>query len=417
MEALDYAYRYARESAVEPGPKGPRLRLAAAEARETPFFSGRLESPRRTADLLLCVAHVAGARFYTPPNMLARLIALADPLIVRGGEFLRFESFSACRGVYCRLDLPPQALEAEAAREGCTNVDFNAPMRTALTRIRDGDTVRIEVEAGGVSLESERAAAVERKVQLPLYWLRGFASVQAAQAEMSERLRISGAEALRLLRDTPRTRTGGPVFVSRAGSGARFSTTGGADSVRVGGIERLKALTEALRHARSLRVFAADDGSTAWLLETPDSRLTMALSPEPSRGFSGEGKALMDLAAPAPDHAVARLRAADIAAMSAGMAGFDLAEGAPFRRWLPFDTGTIETMYPRLRDARELVRQGRVRIENGEAWVAGSNATYPVRRAGGKWRCLCQWFARHGVERGYCKHILAASIVLEGESS
>ena len=50
-----------------------------------------------------------------------------------GLDRLRFESFSACAGVYARLDLEPGVLDGRPREWGTTNVDFNTPMRAALS--------------------------------------------------------------------------------------------------------------------------------------------------------------------------------------------------------------------------------------------------------------------------------------------
>ena len=54
---------------------------------------------------------------------------------------------------------------------GTTNVDFNATMRAALARIRDGDKVELSVGAKAVELCRDAETVVERKVPLPLRWL------------------------------------------------------------------------------------------------------------------------------------------------------------------------------------------------------------------------------------------------------
>ena len=77
-------------------------------------------------------------RYYTPPGMVQRLIQQSDPVITCGGGLLRFEGFSACCGVYARLDLLPNALDANRIEPGTANVDFNPPMRAALAQLQDG---------------------------------------------------------------------------------------------------------------------------------------------------------------------------------------------------------------------------------------------------------------------------------------
>jgi hypothetical protein len=217
----------------------------------------------------------------------------------------------------------------------------------------------------------------------------------------------------------------------------RLSQTRAGGGVPVGGIDRLRILADVARHATELEVYAGGDGATAWRMETPDSRLFVVLSPEPSRGFSGEGQVLNALAD--ASGITARLRAmlrwqsrldprflaseldaseAQIASAlaelgTAGLVGYDLAEAAYFHRELPFDLARVAQLHPRLVAAREFVGAGQVEIEAGGAgaWVRGKEGEYRVRRdADGGWRCPCPWGAKHGNSRGPCKHILAVRI-------
>ncbi len=51
-------------------------------------------------------------RFYVPPNTLAAILRAADPVVTSTPQGLRFESFSACCGVYARLDVAREALDS-----------------------------------------------------------------------------------------------------------------------------------------------------------------------------------------------------------------------------------------------------------------------------------------------------------------
>ncbi|HKX41392.1 MAG TPA: hypothetical protein VJO99_09565, partial [Burkholderiaceae bacterium] len=133
MSAVSHTYRYAHPSFFA-ADSGPRLTLAtSASPGSSPpsFFEGRLHAPRVVADMLTAVHLVVGARFFTPPNSVARAIALADPVVTAGGGLLRFEGFSSCCSTYVRADLLPEAYEGQVTGKGTTNVDFNAPMRAA----------------------------------------------------------------------------------------------------------------------------------------------------------------------------------------------------------------------------------------------------------------------------------------------
>jgi len=107
-----------------------------------------------------------------------------------------------------------------------------------------------------------------------------------------------------------------------------------------------------------------------------------------------------------------------------GLVGYDAAEGAYFHRELPFNLDAIESLQPRLKDARRLVAQKQVRItqRQGEgdslsvvAMVQGTEVQHIVRLLPDGDKCTCPWFSKHQGQRGDCKHILAARIVVEGD--
>ena len=118
--------------------------------------------PLRAADLLRGLVQVVQSRFYMPPAMLARILALADPVVTCGDDVLRFEAFSACCSTYARVDLLPQAVDGERTGRGTTNVDFNAPMRAALARVRDSDDVGLAIGADSVELSRGRGRRSSR---------------------------------------------------------------------------------------------------------------------------------------------------------------------------------------------------------------------------------------------------------------
>jgi hypothetical protein len=93
------------------------------------FFTGFLAEPGAAAQALLATAAIARAQYHVAASTIRML---RDPVVTSNADRLRFESFSGCRGVHARLDLPPEALEAAPVTSGTTNVDFNPPMRAAL---------------------------------------------------------------------------------------------------------------------------------------------------------------------------------------------------------------------------------------------------------------------------------------------
>jgi hypothetical protein len=453
MASVDYAYRYEGASRLETGSgeRGGTLRLASSPGagQQAPFFSGRLVLPRHTADLLLGLSEVVRSRYSIPPAMLKKTLAMADPVITChepavGAPPIRFEGFSSCCGVYARIDLLEDAIEPDSISPGTTNVDFGPSMRTALTRLTDSDSVGLRVGKGEVALDKAGGeATIEKKVALPMRWLKGFVEVQAYQARMEPKFELAGAAARAFLRAFPRSMNlQTNAWVTQVRDGLRIGQTETSGAVNVGGIARVRALEDLARYTTGLRVYSDGRGATGWLLETKAARFHLVLSPETWRGFSGEGQALEELAGTEGEKVLGRVRAAlrwqplvdagDLAEGNglspatvdqalarlgaAGLAGYDLVAGAYFHRELPFDLEAVESMQPRLKAARKLVAEGGVQIDGEEAWVRGSGVEHRVLIGGEDGpKCTCAWYAKHRNERGPCKHILATQI-LRGDS-
>ncbi|WP_234314638.1 SWIM zinc finger family protein [Streptomyces sp. NRRL F-5135] len=400
------------------------------------FFSGFLTSPRAAARGLLAVADVAGARYHQP-----RPAPLRDPVVTGNGDRLRFESFSACCGVYARLDIGRAGLDGARTGHGTTNVDVNNPLRTALSRMTGDDPLHLRVGPEELAVTTTGGAVVEKKVPLPERWLRGFAEAQVASAGFDLRAEIGVAEAVRFLRSLPGAGSGGAsrgaTWVVPAGGSLRRTSRPGPGAVCLPGPERLAALQRVLRDATALRVYGpASDGAataSAWEAVLPGMRFTLTLSPDAARGFSGEGGVLEALATTDADAdaelvsvllaweprvdpvelaersglTVARVRAALVRLGTAGRIGYDLADAAYFHRELPYGTDRAERHNPRLVAARELVSAGAVTLDGTTARVASGDRYYQVRERAGVLSCTCRWWADHRGGRGPCKHALA----------
>jgi hypothetical protein len=164
-------------------------------------------------------------------------------------------------------------------------------------------------------------------------------------------------------------------------------------------------------------------------------RLTLTLSPDAARGFSGEGGVLEALAAGDADGDAElisvllawepridvaglaassgltqeRVRAALVRLGTSGRVGYDPAEAAYFHRELPYDSHRAERHNPRLRDARALLAAGAVTLDGTIATVTAQDGhRHRVREENGSLTCTCLWWATYRGGRGPCKHALAA---------
>ena len=459
---VEQVYRYARASRASLEPGRPEVVLATSGGRtssgadEHPhLFDGFLEHAEQSATALLAVADVARTRFYVPPGMLARVLRHADPVITSNGDRLRFESLSPCCGVYARLDVLPDGLDRAPAASGTTNVDLNPPVRAALAGVVGNEPLHLAV-GEHLTVTTLDAAEVERRVPLPRRWVAAFGEVQHACAALRPVMEVDGPEARRFVQTVASgASTAAPTWVAASGRGLRLTGRPGPGSVPLPGPDRLRALRPLLRHATGLRVYGPVDAGggdgvasahglgpapqvSAWELELRAARLVVVLSPERSRGFSGEGGVLYDLAdeqarddalllsarlgfeqqvdvdalAGAAGMPAGRARAAISHLAAAGRVGFDLHDGAWFHRDLPLTAAPAPGDLPRLRDALALVDSGAVSVDgDGSAVVRGDDDRLVGVDPRGGYSCSCPWWAKHGGRRGPCKHVLAVHVV------
>lgn len=110
---------------------------------------------------------------------------LLDPVVSVFPDQLTFEVFSKDEGAYAQVSIANEAFEIEGDTQyGTTNIDFSQAFATALDRMRSYRETRFDIlsESVAVSTSSEAGpqGALEKKIQLPTSWLRGFLQVQSA---------------------------------------------------------------------------------------------------------------------------------------------------------------------------------------------------------------------------------------------
>lgn len=444
-------YRYGAPSLFEPDGPGGRAQLDLATSGgigidQLPlaspyFFSGFAEHPAVVAQGLLMLARVARTRFYVPPTTMAAILRAADPVVTSTPQGLRMESFSVCCGVYARLDVDRDALDAEHTAAGVTNVDVNPPLRAALAGLRAHEPLHLRVGSDELRVATLDEEVVEEKVELPSRWLKGFAETQFAAAGMRPQLDLDAVAARRFVQGLPRTSTTSSVmWATPAARGVRLASGPSRGAVCVAGAERLRVIEPLLRFATGLRAYARDasvgdlPAASAWVLQLAGARVTVVLSPEKSRGFSGEGGVLAGLAADTTRDDAAlvatllafepridpvaltqdaslsaeRVHAALGALACSGQVGYDLATAAYFHRPLPLDLDASLGQHPRLLASQALLAAGAVTANAGGFEVRSAGATYRVALTSADASCTCPWFAKYRGTRGPCKHVLAA---------
>ena len=414
------------------------------------FFSGFMERPDVIAASLLVVARVARTRYYTPPGMVAAILRAADPVVTSTSEGLRFESFSACCGVYARLDVDSSALDATHSAVGVTNVDVNPPLRTALASLRAGEPLHLDVGNEGLLTTTLDGEVMEDKVPLPVRWLKGFAETQMLSSLMKPTHSLDAAAARMFIQGLPRrSATKSVMWATRAVRSLRLATRAAVGSVCVAGPERLRVLEPLIRFMTRLEAYSepVTSGNTpvssVWVAHLPGARLSIGLSPEKSRGFSGEGSVLQALSDPSvaenadmlsvllsfePRIEVpvmsarsglneTQVRDALALLASSGQVGFDVQAGEYFHRPLPVQADALQAMHPRLVGAQKLVDSGAVRDDEGGTYRVQSRDTFYTVTPAEKieeYRCTCPWWGKYRGTRGPCKHVLAVSIKRRG---
>lgn len=442
-------HRFRSPSVLRTGDGNPLLALAstAGERGDEPFFQGSFKSPRITARALRILARVAGERWFD-----AQAVAASrniDPVVTSGCGHLRLENFSSCRSLYARLDLTPEGLDIGRQRRGTTNVDFNEELRVSLGKVRDSHPISACVSEDSFIFVHGDETILEKKVELPESWLRGFASVQSL-AQASEPFAIVGKAALqKLFQQFPVTGDGREShWVHRSSGGLRAGRIAGGDALALTGLRRLQSLRELIPFAEELHVHRHPSGALSlWTLSFKGLRLTLGLSAEVWRGFSGEGAPLDDLvqdSSPDLDEEVQEMLAgrelcdpADLAISldttlpeirsalarlaSQGLVGFDHITGQCFERVMPGSEALVGVSNPRLMKARKWVDEGKVRIEPHDGTTVsasvGTAVPHQVVIEGTVARCTCFWFGRFGTSRGPCSHVLATRFALKANQS
>jgi hypothetical protein len=407
------------------------------------FFWGNVRQPFILARCLITLSNIVKSSFNLSPFQMA---FLKDPIVTAGNQRLRFEGFSHCAGVYARVDILPDGLEGEFLENGTTNVDFNQPMINALGSIRPNEKIILSVGEKEVGLYKKEEKVIEKKVPLPVKWIKGLGTVQLYLSESEKRHTFNKIQTQQLFQGMPKGTIKLDYYLIVRGNKPIFSPVKSVDAVCIGGLHRLRLLEPLLPYIDCMQVFPHSNmQSTTWQLYMGHIRFSFSLPRECWRGFSGEGAVLENLISEVSDEwidaldkyayanqsfdpAILALKEnlsfgkADnmkgrLAAM--GLLGYDLDDHEFFYRRLPFKLSRIIGLNPRIKNAEKLIEGGKVEILNNnkertEARVEGTDVHHTVIIEEEKERCTCEWFSKYQGERGPCKHVLAVKKLVSG---
>jgi hypothetical protein len=198
---MEIALAYDRRTSLALSAGGAALDFAANLLRKPVSFRGRMRDPLLLRQLLLALhtSIVSDMRF----DEEAWLTTL-DPVVTVHDDQLFFEGFSADSSVYARLSMPLDLFETEGeVRYGTTNIDFNQPLKAALSHLRSSRRTVLRIGAGGLGVTTTVGSAAldhfERKVDVPESWLKGFLQVQGALAMPSYSFSVQPADLLTVI--------------------------------------------------------------------------------------------------------------------------------------------------------------------------------------------------------------------------
>jgi len=424
----------------------PALTPVGIEANPS-FFRGFAIYPQVLARGLLVLADVTATRYFNHVPVSAR-----DPVLSAQGDRLRAECFSACNGVYARLDLLQSGFEGRIAL-GTTNVDIGTALRTELTRIKQEDKLHVDIGGDGLTVFHARdldekvvnleGKHHERPVQMPDRWIRALGNAALIHRGMKSAFALRGAQAQSFIASLP-SATGKKQsgWLTPLPTGAKLMPRRASGAVYVSGLHRLAALKRVMTNLSGLTFYRPTDGEPGAFMvtaELPCMRLTLSLTAEAWQGYSGEGALLEALAqqevledaesissalefdALIDENQMAerwnmsgnRAEAALVLLAVSGKLGFDAHDGAWFHRELPDEPDRVLKDNPRLLFARKLVEA--VKSIGEHRWIVPSNETdytvyFDPAEGAQHAKCTCTWYLSHQNRRGPCKHILAVQL-------
>ena len=127
-----------------------------------------------------------------------------DPVVSVHPDCVVFEVFSVDESSYGRVTVPMDKLDTFGAVSfGTTNVDYSRALANEIRRVRSYRPAFLSVNAGGVSVATGAGERLEKKIDLPPTWVRGFLQVQSAATFPATAVTLSAstvAEVLSALR-------------------------------------------------------------------------------------------------------------------------------------------------------------------------------------------------------------------------
>lgn len=128
---------------------------------------------------------------------------ILDPVVTVHPDEIFFEVFSKDEGSYAKLAMSHKAFDFEKPPVfGTTNIDFSESLLAGIKKMRTGKKTSLGVSREEVSLKDESGGSVlEKKINLPDSWLRGFLQVQSAAMLPTDSFKMAPIDFYNLLRN------------------------------------------------------------------------------------------------------------------------------------------------------------------------------------------------------------------------
>lgn len=226
---------YSGASQLVTDERGATVQLLGDRHRPPVALRGRMREPLLIREALSCLYEIVAADFrYVPKDRTAYLaysrmrksaqgmsawdaqrayfewmarndptaFLVLDPVVSVHPDAVLFEVFSKDEGAYAALAIDRSALELEGEPTcGTTNIDYSRALFDGVQRLRSYRDSALSIGAEAVAVATAgQPEAVEKSIQLPDSWLRGFLQVQSAATLPATRVEIAAIDLYNVLR-------------------------------------------------------------------------------------------------------------------------------------------------------------------------------------------------------------------------
>lgn len=227
--------QYAAASTVEVTDQGTQVALPGNLLRPPVNLDARVKYPLRFREALATLYTVVGSDYrYVPKDRTAYMAyrrmkqesanmnvwqaqqayfdwlsrndplawVMLDPIISVHPDQVFFEVFSKDEGVYANVGLDMSAFDLEQPPVcGTTNIDFSQALIEGIMQMRSYRETRLTIGQQAVKLSTAGGSEVlEKKINVPDSWLRGFLQVQSAATLPKDSFSISPLDLYNVLR-------------------------------------------------------------------------------------------------------------------------------------------------------------------------------------------------------------------------